>query len=329
MINRHFLRVKILQALYAYYLSLSSNMEKAEKELFESINGLYHLEVCFFSIIIELKYIEEKLLDAAKYKYFPKESDLNPNMKFVNNAFIAQLEANKELKKTIEKYKLNWNEFYVILKNILDEIKESELYRKYMVAKELTYKDEKKFIVNIFMEFIITNEKLHDILFDKESSWESDYFFVSDYFLKYLRSIREEDDENKPLLHPFEKPLTDEQSDEDYVISMFRNTIVNYDEYDKMINVRLENWDRERLAFMDTLVIKMGMVELVYCRTIPIRVTLNECIELAKEFSTPRSRLFVNGMLDRLLVDLRSRGLIQKEGRGLETMEEYENMITD
>ncbi|MDR0789971.1 MAG: transcription antitermination factor NusB [Bacteroidales bacterium] len=323
MINRHFLRAKVLQALYGYYLSASDDVEQVEKRLFQSINNLYYLEVCFFAIIIELKDIEAAALEESKGKFLPTKKDLDPNMRLINNRFIAQLEKNTELKKAIEKRKVNWSEYFVLLRNMLSDIKETELYRKYMIAKNVDYNYDKKFVLKLFKEHIAGNQHLQEVLFENEMEWEADYWYVLEFFLKFLKEFKEEDDETKPLLHPLDKHSDDEQSDEQYVISLLKNTIAKYDEFDVMIDKRVENWDRKRLAIIDVLILKMGMAELVFCRTIPIRVTLNEYIELAKEFSTERSSLFVNGMLDRLIVDLRSQGLIQKEGRGMETLDGY------
>jgi N utilization substance protein B len=322
MINRHYLRAKILQTLYGYFLSGSQDIERAERRLFTEINNLYPLEVYFFSIILELRDMEENLLQESKDKFYPTKRDLNPNMRFVNNAFIAQLAANTELKQAIKKFKVNWHDSDLLFKNIMADIKQTERYHEYMEAEETNYNADKRFICKVFEEHIMGNRQLQEVFYEKHTEWESDYWYVVDIFLAFLRKFKEEDDETKPLLRPFVKDEEELQSDKEFVECLFRNTIAMYDKYETMIETRLEHWDLNRLAFIDTLLLKMGMAELVFSPTIPIRVTLNEYIELAKEFSTDRSSVFVNGMLDRLIIDLRSQGLIQKEGRGLKDKNE-------
>jgi N utilization substance protein B len=334
MINRHFLRAKVLQTLYEYYISSSNNVENAEKKLFESINNLYYMEVAFLSIIIELKDIELKIQDESKNKFFPTSQDLNPNLNFVNNKLILQLEKNKELQKAIEKKRINWIEYHALFFKLLAEFKGTETYKNYMSKAEHTYNEDRNFVIKLFKNSIMQYKPLTDVLFEKEIEWEADYLFVAEYFIKFLKEYKEDDTPDKHLIRPFvkeagknnESKKEDNENDEEFVSCLFRNTVKMYDEFDAIIQKRLENWDRERLAFMDTVIIKMGMTEIVFCKTVPIRVTLNEYIELAREFSTRKSKLFVNGMLDRLIVELRSRGMIQKEGRGLGEMEKYTNI---
>jgi N utilization substance protein B len=324
MINRHFLRAKVLQVLYAYKLSNSSDLKKAEKNLIESVNNLYNLQVYFFSALIELKHIELNLQEEAQGKFYPTEEEKSPNIRFVENKLISQLEDNLELKKAIAKEKINWNESHIVFKKLLSSFKSTEAYKSYMKKEDANYDDDKAIVVKLFKNFVLKNKELYEVLCEKNMQWESDCLYVYEHLIKFLKEYSEQDTEEKPLLHPFEKAdnTTLIENDENFMICLFRNTIEQYDEFDQMISKRLENWDKERLAFLDTLIIKLGISELIYCPTIPIRVTLNEYIELSKEFSTERSKLFVNGMLDRLVADLRYQGLIKKEGRGIEISEE-------
>ncbi|MDR1006463.1 MAG: transcription antitermination protein NusB [Bacteroidales bacterium] len=325
MITRHFLRAKALQTLYSYYISASDDAAKAEKRMFISINNVYYLEICFLSVIVELRDLEEEELEKAKGKFLPTEEDLNPNLRFVNNALINQLAQNDELNKAIKDLKVSFAEFDAVFKKILDDIKSSETYNNYMKSDDDSYKTAKNFIIKVYRRFILKDNRLKEMICEREMELESDYCYFEEFFLRFLKDYKETDDNTKPLMHPMDKQSQDEQDDEEFVRSLFRNTIAMYDDYGAMIAKRVENYDNNRVAFIDSILIKMAMVELVFCPTIPVRATINEYVELSKDFSTDKSHIFINGMLDRLMVDLRVKGLIVKSGRGLETLDGFDD----
>lgn len=309
MLSRHFLRVKVLQSLYAYIVTENSSLDIAEKELDKSISETYDLEVYLFSSLLEMRDIAENQIEDAKGKFFPTEEEKNPNMRFINNELLHQLSENTELTKAIEKLKINWSDQRDLLKRILNKFKASNSYKDYMSKEEITYDDDKKAVIQLLKNYLLKNESFLDYLAELKLYWESDFQYVGLSFLKFLKEFKQSDSASKSITKSFG---FDEKEIRDFALDLFRKCVSHYDEFDSMFDKHIENWDKERIAFMDTLIIKMGLVELVYCPEIPVRVTLNEYIEMAKEFSTERSNLFVNGLLDRFLIDLRAAGKIRK-----------------
>ena len=309
MLSRHFLRVKVLQSLYAYIVTENSSLDIAEKELDKSISETYDLEVYLFSSLLEMRDIAENQIEDAKGKFFPTEEEKNPNMRFVNNKLLHQLSENTELTKAIEKLKINWSDQRDLLKRILNKFKASNSYKDYMSKEEVNYEDDKKAVIQLLKNYLLKNESFLDYLAELKLYWESDFQYVGLSFLKFLKEFKQSDSASKSITKSFG---FDEKEIRDFALDLFRKCVSHYDEFDSMFDKHIENWDKERIAFMDTLIIKMGLVELVYCPEIPVRVTLNEYIEMAKEFSTERSNLFVNGLLDRFLIDLRASGKIRK-----------------
>lgn len=309
MLSRHFLRVKVLQSLYAYKMSGETSLELAEKELYKSISETYDLEVYLYSSLLEIRDIAENQIEEAKGKFFPTEEEINPNMRFVENAMLKQLSENIELSQSIDRLKINWIEQRDLLRKILNKFKASDSYKTYMTKENLTYDDEKKVVIQLLKNYLLKNESFLDYLSELKIYWESDFQFVGLSFLKFLKEFKESDVASKSLIKSFD---FSEKEAKDFAMDLFHKSVTHYDEFDYLFKKRIENWDMDRLAFLDIIIIKMGLVELVYCPEIPVRVTLNEYIEMAKEFSTDRSKLFVNGLLDKFLVDLRSEGKIRK-----------------
>lgn len=301
MLNRHFLRAKVLQSLYAFQLNDCSNVKGHKKNLIDSVHGLFDLQTYLFSALIELQTIACDKIENNKVKMLPTEDDLNPNFKFVNNDFFKLLIEDETLITRIAKLKINWSEDIDLFRSILKRFQASESYKKYMTCEKGDMASEKLIVVQLFKNYLICNEQFFDLLCEKQLEWENDYDIMAQYSLKRLKEykgVSEEDNE--------------ESFDRNFIMSLFLNTIEHDSEFKELIDARIQNWDSERVALMDILIIKMGIAELIYCPEIPVNVTLNEYVELAKEFSTAKSKLFVNGLLDKLMVDLRSKGMIKK-----------------
>lgn len=326
MLNRHFFRAKALQALYAYQVSNSSDILDAEKKLLVSLEKLSNLQVYLFSAILEIRSIALEQIEEAKQKYYPSEEELNPSLRFVENKMLSQLVDNADLTREIVRLKVNWSDSREVIKNIFTKFKNSESYKNYMNSQEESYDADKLLIVQLFKNYIIKNEQLYDIICELELNWECDYEILTQYLIKYLKDFKVEDTTLKRLLKVFDDSKEDLglETDKEFLLKIFRKTVEQNVDLEQMIEKRIQNWEVERLAILDILIIKMGLVELMYCPTIPIRVTLNEYIELSKEFSTEKSKLFVNGLLDKLVVDLRSLGKIKKIDQGIEVLEGYE-----
>lgn len=309
MLSRHFLRVKVLQLLYANKMCGNISLDIAEKELIKSISETYDLEVYLYSALLEIRDIAENQIEDAKGKFFPTEEEKNPNMRFVNNELFRQLSENIELTKAIENLKINWSEQKDLLKRVLNRFKASNSYKEYMIKPDLTYDDDKKVVIQLLKNYLLKNENFLDYLAELKLYWESDFQFIGLSFLKFLKEFKQNDTCAKVIVKSFSE---EERESKEFALDIFRKCITHFDEFDYLFEKHIENWDIERLAFLDLIIIKMGIVELVYCPEIPVRVTLNEYIEMAKEFSTDRSKLFVNGLLDKFLVDLRVAGKIRK-----------------
>jgi N utilization substance protein B len=301
MLNRHFLRAKVLQSLYAFQLNDCSDIKGHKKNLIDSIHGLFDLQTYLFSALLELHNMACDKIENDKVKLLPTQDDLNPNLKFVNNDFFKLLIEDEILNTRISRLKINWAEDKDLFKSIFKRFQASESYKKYMACEKGDMASEKLIIVQLFKNYLICNEQFFDLLCEKKLEWENDYDIMAQYSLKSLKEYEGSLDDEK-----------EESFDRNFIMSLFLNTIEHDAEFKELIDSRIQNWDAERVALMDILIIKMGIAELIYCPEIPVNVTLNEYVELAKEFSTAKSKLFVNGLLDKLMVDLRSKGMIKK-----------------
>lgn len=309
MLNRHFLRAKVLQLLYAFQINDCSDVEGHKKKLIDSFRHLVDLQTYLFSALMEFHSIAYDKMDDNKQKMLPTPEDLNPNLKFLENEFFKMLFEDKGLTDRVKKLKINWSEEKDILKNIFKRFMESETYKNYMNSSKIDFVSERLIVVQLFKNYLISNEQFFDMLCEKRLEWESDYDIIAQNALKYLKEYEGKSDIK-----------LDESFDIEFITGLFLNTINNDLEFKELIDSRIQNWDMDRVALMDVIIIKMGLAELIYCPEIPVNVTLNEYVELAKEFSTQKSKLFVNGLLDKLMVDLRAKGKIKK----FETQEEEE-----
>lgn len=309
MLNRHFLRAKVLQLLYAFQINDCSDIEGHKKKLIDSFRHLVDLQTYLFSALMEFHSIAYDKMDDNKQKMLPTPEDLNPNLKFLENEFFKMLFEDKGLTERVKKLKINWSEEKDILKNIFKRFMESETYKNYMNSSKIDFVSERLIVVQLFKNYLISNEQFFDMLCEKRLEWESDYDIIAQNALKYLKEYEGRSDIK-----------LDESFDIEFITGLFLNTINNDLEFKELIDSRIQNWDMDRVALMDVIIIKMGLAELIYCPEIPVNVTLNEYVELAKEFSTQKSKLFVNGLLDKLMVDLRAKGKIKK----FETQEEEE-----
>ncbi len=313
MVNRHFLRQKVLQSLYAYYIGGGQSIEQQEKFMHSNITKLYELEINLFAVILEIRKLEEARIEEAKNKFYPTQEEANPNLRFVNNSFLNALDENEELQKSKEKLHINFSLTSEVLKSLSQRFRQSDSYTDYMKKDNVNFEDDKRIVVQLFKNYVMRNENLYESLCEKGFTWECDYDYVCQVVLQFLKLWQQDDAPQKTLPYPFDKSEEDAtENDRDFTRNLFRNTIKHSDEYEGYITKCSKNWDRDRLAFIDVLIIKMAMSEFIYCPSIPLRVSLNEYIELSKEFSTEKSRLFVNGVLDRIITELRIDNKIHK-----------------
>ncbi len=317
MLSRRHLRIKVLQLIYAFCQSDNDNLDLGEKQLLKSIEKLYEQYIYILTFLTGIFEFAQKRIEEAKKKFLPTEDDLNPNTKFIDNKFIKQISDNKSLQKNIDRYKINWNDEEGMIRNIYQEIKNSKEYRLYIESDSDSYNEDKEIVIKILKKFISEYSRLELYFEDRNIYWASDYFIAIWMAIKTVKLFDESWDDDKPLPSALKSGESEDNEDKDFIILLFRKTILNRTEYEKMIKERAMNWELERIATMDKLILIIAIAELLEFSSIPVKVTLNEYIELAKLFSTHKSRIFINGILDKIISDLQRENKIVKKGRGL------------
>ncbi len=312
MISRRQLRIKALQTLYAYYKAGREEMGRSEKELHFNIDKAYELYHYLLVLIIDVVLYAESRMEIARNKRIPTPEDLNPNERFLQNRLVDQLRNNEWLLRYVDQHKLNWSNNPELVKEIYLKLVGSEEYATYMEAEENGYADDKKLITQIYTSMIFPSELLSSILEEKSIYWNDDLEFITSMIVKTFRKFKEDDGPEKNLMGLYKN-----SEDRDYVVKLFRQTILHRDEYVEYIKENTRNWDLERIAFMDILIMQMAISELVAFPSIPTKVTLNEYLEISKFYSTSKSSVFINGVLDKVMLQLKEEKKVQKAGRGL------------
>lgn len=302
----------MLQILYAYYTSTEKSLSITEKELFFCIHKSYDLYHYLLALLLDIADYAETRIEIRKIKHQPTFDDLNPNTKFITNQVIQQLRSNRQLNTYLEQKKMSWVNHKELIKELYLFLEESEFYKNYTADKNQSFYDDRKFIDKIFNEIILISEDLYMVLEEQSIYWNDDVEFVVSMISKTLKRFNESSDSDQRLM-----PLFKDQEDRDFAKDLFRKAIINHDELRDLIGVHSQNWDIERIAFMDILIMQLAITELLYFPTIPTKVSLNEYIELSKFYSTEKSRNFINGILDKTLKDLKKSGKVIKSGRGL------------
>ena len=314
MLNRRHIRTKVMQSIYAMHQSSSDNLEKEEKFLLYSLENVQDLYLIMLSTLIEIKKTEEIFLEKSSKKHLVTPEERNPNKKFINNLILEMLSENNSIGIALENRKINnWelNDDYIHI--LLSEIKNSTLYKEYMRNTVNTFEEDKEFVVAIFTELIVPNEKLYEYLEDNKLTWVDDIPLVNTHIIKQLRAIKAKDDVNAFKVAKLYK----DTEDKEFVIALFRKTVLNETEFAKEYVDKTPNWDTERIAEIDTIILKMAICEFLKFPSIPVKVTINEYLEIAKEYSTPKSSIFINGVLDNLVKEFQTNGKLKKVGRGL------------
>lgn len=312
MISRRLLRIKVLQVLYAYYKSSQKELNKAEKELHFSINKAHELYHYLIILIIDVVQYAESRIELAKKKKIPSREDLHPNTRFIDNKLVAQLANNEQLLKYLNIHHISWINYPELIKELHLKIVDQKWYQEYMEAEECGYGEDKKLISKIYTDIILPNDTLHQILEEKSIYWNDDLDFVVAMVIKTLKKFSEEDEANNELLDLYKN-----EEDREFVVKLFRKSVINRDNCLELIEEKASNWDLERIAFMDVLIMQVAITELLEFPSIPTKVTLNEFLEIAKYYSTEKSNSFINGVLDKIMQKLKDEKKIRKSGRGL------------
>lgn len=311
MINRRHIRVKVMQSVYAMLRSGSDNLVKEKEFLNSNIVKLYELYILNLQLLVEVQKHAKKFQEKSKKKHLATSEDLNPNKKFINNQVLQMLKNSVALKKYVEDYNLaNWNLDSEYVQIIWDQISKSSVYQKYITSEELSFADDQAFIANIFKNIIAPNEKLSEYFEDYNIGWSDDLPYVNTWIYKQLKTLNEGD------IFSLDKLFKDED-DYKFGRELFEKVILNHVEFEKEIKDKTPNWDIERIADLDMILIKMGICEFLKFPSIPTKVTINEYLEIAKDYSTDKSSIFINGVLDKIQKDFSHSKRIVKIGRGL------------
>ncbi|NJM80024.1 MAG: transcription antitermination factor NusB [Flavobacterium sp.] len=312
MLNRRHIRVKVMQSIYAMHQHQGENLDKEEKFLFQSIDNMHDLYLLMLAALIEIREKEEEYLELASKKHLATKEERNPSKKFVENKVLKLLSESTSLNKAIEERLINnWKRNDDVVLFLLEAIKACGLYEKYMLSNETTFTNDKNFIADLFTDVIAPNDKLYDYLEEHKLTWLDDLPSVNTLILKQLNQIKEAD--NDFIIAKLYKDIEDKE----FVKNLFRKTVLNETELSKEYIDKTPNWDSERIAEIDTIILKMAICELLKFPSIPVKVTINEYLEIAKEYSTPKSSIFINGILDNLIKDFQKDNRLSKAGRGL------------
>jgi len=312
MISRRQLRIKALQTLYAYYKAGREEIGRSEKELHFNIGKAYELYHYLLLLIIDVVLYAESRIEIARNKRIPTSEDLNPNTRFIDNALIGQIRNNEQLLRFVDQHKLNWANHPELIKEVYNRLVASEEYSAYMTAGESGYAEDKRLVTLVYTHMIFPSELLAYILEEQSIYWNDDIEFITSMIVKTLKKYKETDGPDKKLLELYKN-----EEDRKYVIDLFRQTILHRDEYVEYIKENTRNWDLDRIAFMDILIMQMAIAELIAFPSIPTKVTLNEYLEISKYYSTSKSNIFINGVLDKVVAQLREEKKFKKTGRGL------------
>jgi len=312
MISRRLLRIKALMALYAFNRREDVSLAQAETELMFSIGKSYDLYHYLLLLALELADIAVEKIDQALQKHIPSHEDLNPRRRFVDNHLLAQLRKNKEFTDYISSKKLSWVNNSHIPRLLYNKMIVWEVYEEYMKAETNNYLSDKKFIIRLITELFSNSEDLQSNLEEQSIYWNDDMEYIASMVEKTLKKFKTDSGENAPLM-----PLFKNAEDEEFVKILFRKAIIHAKKCSELIDKNTTNWEVDRIALMDILVMQLAITEILEFPEIPVKVTLNEYIEIAKYYCTSKSSTFVNGILDNIVKEIRDEGLFNKFGRGL------------
>tara|TARA_R110002124_G_scaffold145631_1_gene310930 strand:+ start:14174 stop:15085 length:912 start_codon:yes stop_codon:yes gene_type:complete len=302
-----------MQSMYAFKGTESDDLSKDEKFLMHSLDSMYELYLSTLALLTELSKKSKDHNEKLQKKLLSNDSDKNPNTKFQDNHLLNLISNNKMLQEHIAKRKLNfWDLDFEYVDILFKAILKSELYAEYTNDLDISFKKDKQFVIDVYTEIIAPNDKLYDYFEDKKLTWVDDLPVVNTAILKVIRKLKLTSPET--LLLP---ELYKDEDDKDFAKDLFKKTLLNSSKFSEEIAVKTTNWDSERLASLDGVLLKMALCEFQKFPSIPYKVTINEYLDIAKEYSTPKSSLFINGVLDKIVKEYQANNLHSKTGRGL------------
>ena len=318
MLNRRILRIKAFKVLYSSVLAENMSLAQAEAQLELSCEATRDLYIYMLGIVSPLTRIAQDRIEAAKSKFNPTDEERNPNMKFAENALAKLLDEDADFQKVYKKKKFDWTQYDLFLKKVMNSIVSKEYYAEYMASDKRSLAEDCKLFTRIFEEEFIDSEELERILEDKSLYWNVDLAYSLTWCCKTLKNLAKGESWSLIPLYQSEL-LTGEgvESDKLFVRKLLQASFAGYEKYSAMVAESVSGWEKERLFSTDVVLIVMGLAEAVTFPSIPVKVTMNEYVEISKFFGTPKSRSFVNGLLDKLVQQLVNEGQINKEGKGL------------
>jgi len=310
MINRELLRTKVVQTLYSFHKGNAVTHIMAEKELFHNIERTYDLYFQLLQLSIEVTNYAAARIENKRNKLRPTAEDLNPNPRFVNNRFVKQLAENIQFNAYLSNQKLSWVNYPEIIKGLFEDISESDFYINYMSDSVSDYTADKDIWRKIYKKLVLESEEIDNAIEEQSIYWVDDVEVVLSFVLKTIKRFEDENGPRQPLM-----PMFKDDEDEEFARKLLIGTLKNGQAYRDMIDKNTRNWDLDRIAFMDILIMQVALSEIIDFPTIPVNVSLNEYIEIAKKYSTDKSGTFINGVLDKIVSELKSENKLIKVKR--------------
>jgi transcription antitermination protein NusB len=307
MINRALIRIKVVQMVYAYYQSDTKDLAKAEKEFFHSIEKAADLYHYLLQLILAETHYASLRIDAGRNKYIPSEEEKNPNTRFIDNAFATQLSQNHSLDSYLNNTKMSWSNHESFIKFLHESILSSDFYAEYMAMSETNYEADQEIWRKIFKSILMKSEELTEVLEEQSIYWNDDLDIIITFVMKTIKRFKPENGPDQELL-----PMFKDEEDRRFASDLFCFTIRNREKYRTLIDDAVKNWEIDRLAMMDLLILQVALAEIMEIQGVPVNVSLNEYIDIAKTYSTQKSGLFVNGTLDHIVTELRQSNKLFK-----------------
>lgn len=313
MLTRRHIRIKVVQSIYAFDQTENRDLDKQEKFLHYSIDQMHDLYVLLLQVLVEMQKHDEAFIKKSQLKHLATDLEKNPSRNFIDNKLIDLIAHHQGLQETIHNRKLDYwsldDEYITIL---LNDLRNRDFYASYLKLQSPSFKDDKEFAVRVYKEVIAPNDKLYDYLEDKRLTWVDDFAIVNTALVKVLNKLKDSNVESSLI-----PDLYKNEDDREYATNLFRKVVLNEERLSNMVDGKTPNWDQDRIADIDLIIIKMGIAEFLYFPSIPTRATINEYLEISKEYSTPKSSIFINGILDKIVKELTASKELNKIGRGL------------
>ena len=308
MINRVLIRIRAVQILYSCYESEVRDLKKAENDLLFSLQKSYDLYHYLLLLMVVLTDAYEHRVNQRKAKLLPTEEDVNPNTCLLDNKFISHLRNNEQLRKYISERPFAWDNYEGFIRTLLDDILASDIYSEYQKSKVFDYETDREFWRKVFKQIITQKEELYNLLEDESLFWNDDIDIVVSFVLKTIKKFDVEQGDEQVLL-----PMFKDETDREFAVKLLRESLLNGVEYRELINQYTQNWESERIAIMDMIIMQIAIAEILNFESIPTSVTMNEYINIAKAYSTNKSASFINGILDAIVKEFKNKRRIIKK----------------